>query len=429
MSEEKAIELRVSVDVGCRRHSVAMGLSSGEVLEEFEIEHRPEGFQEFFTRIEKHQKAKSCAVAVAMEGYNGYARPLDSMVRQHGYRLYNLNNLKFARFKEIFPGAAKSDRIDARKGLELFQLGDHLPLAKEVLQEVKGTPPGNEILKRLTRRRRRLVNERVRVVNSLQADLQAVCPGLLEVTVEASNQWFLNFLLSAETLPQLSRLRHSTLMKIPQVGVKCAAKIEEWQKRAHFSDEVEWVGEMIQEDARRCLELDEKIKRLRTKIAEIAQDSKIAKTLRSIPGYGAVCTSELAGEIGTIDRFTSEGSLALYLGMSTLDNSSGKYQGTKAAKQVNTRAKAAMMIGVDRHRKYVAESQRYYEKKRAEGKKHNQAIRALGRHLCRIIYRMLKDEREYEVRPEKGNAKAKVSPLACVKTQIRRPKKSVKKKR
>lgn len=422
MSEEKVIELRVSVDVGSRRHSVAMGLSSGEVLEEFEIEHRPEGFAEFFCRIEKHQKTKSCAVAVAMEGYNGYARPLDSMVRQHGYRLYNLNNLKFARFKEIFPGGAKNDRIDARKGLELFQLSDHLPLAKEVLQEVKGTPQENEILKRLSRRRRRLVNERVRVVNGLQADLQAVCPGLLEITGEASNQWFLNFLLSAQTLTQLSRLRHITLMKIPQVGVKCAAKIEDWQKRAHFSDEVEWVGEMIQEDARRCLELDEKIKRLRNKIAEIAKDSKIAKTLRSIPGFGAVCTSELAGEIGTIERFTSEGSLALYLGMATLDNSSGKYQGTKAPKQVNTRAKAAMMIGLDRHRKYVPESQRYYEKKRAEGKKHNQAIRALGRHLCRIIYRMLKDEREYEVRPEKGNAKTKVIPLACVKTQIRRSK-------
>jgi hypothetical protein len=45
-----------------------------------------------------------------------------------------------ARFKEIFPGSANSDRIDARKGLELFQLSDHLPLAKEVLQEVCGTP-------------------------------------------------------------------------------------------------------------------------------------------------------------------------------------------------------------------------------------------------------------------------------------------------
>jgi transposase len=427
VSEEKSLELRVSVDVGYRRHSVAMGLSSGEVLEEFEIDHRIEGFEEFFSRIEKQRKKKNCAVAVAMEGYNGYARPLDSMVRQRGYRLYNLNNLKFARFKEIFSAAAKSDRIDLRKGLELFQLSDHLPLAKEVLQEVTGTPPENEVLKRLTRRRRRLVNERVRVVNSLQADLQAVCPGLLEITAEASNQWFLNFLLSADTLPQLARLRHSTLLKIPSVGVKSAAIIEGWQKRAHFSQEVEWVGEMIQEDAQRCLDLDGKIKRLEAKIAEVAKGSKITKILRSIPGFGAVCTSELAGEIGTIERFASEASLSLYLGMSTLDNSSGKYQGTKTPKHVNTRAKAAMMIALDRHRKYVPESQRYYEKKRSEGKKHNQAIRALGRHLSRIIYRMLKEERDYEIRPEKSNTKTKVSSRSSIKTQIRRPKISGKK--
>ncbi len=381
-----------------------------------------EGFQEFFSRIEKHQKAQGCGVAVAMEGYNGYARPLDSLVRQRGYRLYNINNLKLARFKEIFPGAAKKDRIDARKGLELFQLRDHLPLAKKVLQEVTGTPKENEILKRLTRRRRRLINERVRVVNNLQADLQAVCPGLLEITTEASNQWFLNFLLSASTLPQLARLRKSTLLTIPAVGRKYASLIQDWQKRAHFSSEVEWVGEMIHEDAQRCLELEEKIKTLGTKIEQVAKDSKIAKILLSIPGFGPVCTSELAGEIGTVERFGKEGSLALYLGMSTLDNSSGNYHGTKQPKHVNTRAKAAMMTALDRHRKYVPESQRYYEKKRSEGKKHNQAIRALGRHLCRIIYKMLTEERDYQIRPEKGNTKTKVSSRSCVKTKIRRPK-------
>jgi transposase len=422
VSEKKSLELRVSVDVGSRRHSVAIGLPDGQVLEEFEITHRPEGFQEFFSRIEKHQKAQGCGVAVAMEGYNGYARPLDSLVRQRGYRLYNINNLKLARFKEIFPGAAKKDRIDARKGLELFQLRDHLPLAKKVLQEVTGTPQENEILKRLTRRRRRLVNERVRVVNNLQADLQAVCPGLLEITTEASNQWFLNFLLSADTLPQLARLRKPTLLKIRAVGRKYASLIEQWQKRAHFSDEVEWVNEMIHEDAQRCLELEEKIKTLGTKIEQVAKDSKIAKILLSIPGFGPVCTSELAGEIGTVERFGKEGSLALYLGMSTLDNSSGNYHGTKQPKHVNTRAKAAMMTALDRHRKYVPESQRYYEKKRSEGKKHNQAIRALGRHLCRIIYKMLKHQREYEIRPQQGNTKTKVRSRSCVKTKIRRPK-------
>jgi hypothetical protein len=61
-----------------------------------------------------------------------------------------------------------------------------------------------------------------------------------------------------------------------------------------------------------------------------------------------------------------------------------------------------MMTALDRHRKCVPESQQYYEKKRGEGKKHNQAIRALGRHLCRIIYKMLKEQRAYQLRSKKG---------------------------
>jgi hypothetical protein len=38
-------------------------------------------------------------------------------------------------------------------GLDLFQFSDHLPLAKEVLQEVSGTPTQYEILKCLTQPR------------------------------------------------------------------------------------------------------------------------------------------------------------------------------------------------------------------------------------------------------------------------------------
>jgi len=53
-------------------------------------------------------------------------------------------------------------------------------------------------------------------------------------------------------------------------------------------------------------------------------------------------------------------------------------------------------------------------------------IRALGRHLCRIIYKLLTEEREYEMRPEKGNTKSKVRPRSLIKTQIPKPKISVK---
>lgn len=182
------------------------------------------------------------------------------------------------------------------------------------------------------------------------------------------------------------------------MGPTYASRIQAWQPRAQFRAEVAWVEAMIQDDARRVLALDEQIAALETRLADVAKDSGIATTLASLPGFGAICTTELAGEMGTVTRFPHEGSLALYLGMATLDHSSGTRQGSKSPRQVNIRAKATMMIAVDRHRKHVPESQRYYEKKRQQGKSHNQAIRALGRHLCRIIYKMLSTERPYEMR-------------------------------
>ncbi|MFZ5594907.1 MAG: transposase [Pseudomonadota bacterium] len=133
------------------------------------------------------------------------------------------------------------------------------------------------------------------------------------------------------------------------------------------------------------------------------RQSPLAQLIDSIPGYGLVCAAELAGELGTIDRFASEASLAVYVGMASLDNSSGTQRGSKSPKHVNTRAKAAMMVGVDRHRKMIPESRRFYEKKRAQGKTHNQAIRALGRHRCRVMFRMLKQGRPYEVREPKNS--------------------------
>jgi hypothetical protein len=63
-------EIRVGIDVGCHNHNVAIGLSSGDLLDEFEIAHRPEGFRQFFEHIEKLRQAQGCTVAIAMEGYD-----------------------------------------------------------------------------------------------------------------------------------------------------------------------------------------------------------------------------------------------------------------------------------------------------------------------------------------------------------------------
>jgi transposase len=399
MVHPQSLQLRVGVDVGSQCHSVAVGLTDGRVLEEFEIPHTAVGFRDFFARVEGHAKRHAGPIAVAMEGYNGHARPLDSLVQARGWQLFNVNNLKLARFKEIFPAAAKSDRIDTRKSLELFQLRDHLPMAGDVLQEVMATPEENDILKRLSRRRRRLVEERGRVISAMQSDLQAAAPGLLQITKFAGNLWFLNFLTCRTDIRKLARVRRTSLLKLPAIGAYYADRIQAWQQDPCFGPDARLVGEMIRQDAMRILELNRQIKELEDEMARIAAKSPIASQLASIPGYGTVSSAELAGEIGTIARFKSEASLALYLGMASLDNSSGKFRGAKAPKHVNTRAKAAMMAALDHHRKRVAQSARYYEKKRAEGKRHNQAIRALGRHLCRVIFQMLRQDRPYRIDP------------------------------
>jgi transposase len=392
-------ELQVAIDVGARRHRVAVGERDGTVLEEFDVEHTSMGLSGFIGRLKALQAMRGgCAVAVAMEGFNGWARPLDRAVLACGWRLYNVNNLKLARYKEIFPAPAKTDAIDARRILELFRLRGELAVARDVLQPVIAPAPLTERLKRLTRRRRQLLEEKVRLLTRLQVELQAVCPGLLEITGEADNLWFLSLLSAREDLRQLARMHAGSLLKLAGVGRAYAGRIQAWQREAIFSDEAEWVGPMIVSDARRVLALKLEIKALEADIETYNAQCALAQRIDTVPGFGRICSAELAGEIGCLERFATEASLAMYVGMAALDHSSGKRIGARSSRQVNTRAKAALMIAAMRHLEQVPQSRAHYEKKRREGKTHNQAVRAVGRQLVRVLWSMITHERDYERR-------------------------------
>ena len=389
--------LRVAIDVGSTRHRVAVGLS-GTLLDEFDIDHDGPGIADFFTRIERWEKRHSTpGVAVAMEGYGGYARPLDARVLLRGWRLYSVNNLKLARFKEIFPAPAKTDAIDARRMLELFQLQDRVPMAKAVLQEVAPVDAVEAQLKVLTRRRKQLVEDKKRLVMRMQADLQATCPGLLAMTGQADNVWFLNFLTLRADITQLQRVRQSTLLAVSQIGKTYAAKIKEWQMQATFGESAALTGRMIVTDAKQLLALRSQTMALEREIETLSAQSVMATRIKTIPGFGLICGAELAAEIGFLARFAKSDSLAMYLGTAPLDNSSGKYKGSKVSRQVNRRARDAMMIAAVQHYRCVPASNALYEKKVAAGKTHQQAIRTVARMLAKVIYAMLKNGVDYRM--------------------------------
>ncbi|HBB40364.1 MAG TPA: hypothetical protein DC005_02790 [Proteobacteria bacterium] len=208
----------------------------------------------------------------------------------------------------------------------------------------------------------------------------------------------LHFLTCRDALPKLARVQTRSLAKIRGIGKTYTERIRTWQPRAQFAPEVAYVGPMIVADARRILELIEQIEALEAACAPIAEGSELAGRIDSIPGFGPITSAELAGEIGTLERFPSEASLALYVGMACLSHQSGQRSYARASRQVNRRAKAALMIALARHIEQVPESKAYYDRKRTEGKQHNQALRALGRHLIRVVWAMIHHQRNYEIR-------------------------------
>lgn len=304
-------KMRVGVDVGSETHHVGIATPKGDILEQFDIPHNQDGFGEFFDRIERQREKQGLPVSVAMEGYNGHVRPLDQMVLDRGYPLYNVNNLKLARFREMLPGAAKTDPLDTRNILKMSYLNDNLLIARGVLQLVPIVPEENKMLKRLSRRRRHLVDEKVRVENRLRSDLNAVCPELSSITCSLDNLWFLRFISSRKDLEKLAGMRKDSLLSIPGVGKRYVGVIREWQKQAKFSAEVTYVGPMIIADAKRLLEIKEQVADLNKAMESIAEKSDLARLTGSIPGFGQTTSTVLAGEIGNLDRFDSEASLAL----------------------------------------------------------------------------------------------------------------------
>jgi transposase len=391
-------ELQIGIDVGSINHAIAISNGNGNIIKEFEISHNNRGFDTFFKIVDKLSIQYQAKVSVAMEGYNGWARPLDTLVLNHGYKLYNVNNVKLARFKEIFPAAAKTDTIDARKIVELFSLQEHLPIAKKVLQEIKPANSINTKLKKLTRRRKQLIEEKKAITNRFNSDLQAEAPDLKAITKSVDNLWFLRFITLRDNLVSLSRIHRNSINSIAYISQKNIKKIIQWQKEARFTKSIEYTSAMLYDDALRILELKDKIKELDNQIKALISSSKIASLIQTIPGFAHISAGSLAGEIDTLERFESEKSLALYLGVTNLDNSSGKSRKSKRNLATNRKAKMAIITATMKHAQYVKESKKYIEKKISEGKRYQQAIRSLARHLVRVIWNMIQQNRAYEIR-------------------------------
>lgn len=127
----------------------------------------------------------------------------------------------------------------------------------------------------------------------------------------------------------------------------------------------------------------------------------ISNTLTSIPGIGKVYSAGIIAEIGDINRFQSQASVAKFAGLVWTQHQSGQFeaQNTRLIKSGNRFLRYYLLEAANSVRRCDSEFRRYYSLKFKEVNKyqHKRALALTARKLVRLVFRLLKDDRLYKL--------------------------------
>lgn len=389
------------IDVGSEHHHVIIMDDKEKILYDREIAQTYSAFHEAIEEFREIETKEEVTIEFAMEGKNGYGTPFDRLLIENGFRLYNVDNLKLRRFKDVFGAEWRNDQRDAKMIAKMLKLREHVDKGKEkAFIEVRKMPSVNEKLKILSRHQQSLINEKIRMQNRLRKRLQEVCPDILKFGNTDSKK-LLRLLIKYPDFSKYRKLTMEALLKIKMIGNKQASIMFEGLRDIQcFEEMAETYKTIISSSAKRVLELKEEIEMLDSILEDLGNQSPEVKRLISMSGVGTKLSSRFVGEIGDINRFEKEDQLAVYCGVACIDDDSGKSKKTRVVYKANRICKATLIEIAGCTIRYVPQSKAYYDKKRAEGKKHNHALRCLARQLIKVIFKMLKEDRDYVMKEE-----------------------------
>ena len=132
-------------------------------------------------------------------------------------------------------------------------------------------------------------------------------------------------------------------------------------------------------------------------IETVFLEHPLGQVLVTLCGFGPRTGARTLAEIGDPTRFANGGRLAAYAGLAPIDRRSGKsINAAAASRRGNHRLKNAMFLAAFVAVRHDPHARTYYERKRAEGKKHNAAIICVARRRCDLIWAMLTTGTAYD---------------------------------
>ena len=131
-------------------------------------------------------------------------------------------------------------------------------------------------------------------------------------------------------------------------------------------------------------------------VERILDEHPLSQVLTSMPGIGVRTAARILIEIGDGSDFATAGHLAAYAGIAPVTHRSGtSIRGEHPARSGNRKLKRALFLSA-----FAAlhdpTSRAYYDRERAEGKRHNAALICLARRRCDVLHAMLKNKTFYQ---------------------------------
>ena len=134
---------------------------------------------------------------------------------------------------------------------------------------------------------------------------------------------------------------------------------------------------------------------LAAEIEEAFLAHPFGELLATMPGIGPRTGARILAEIGDGSAFANGSKLAAYAGLAPVTRQSGtSLAGESRSRRGNHRLKNAMFLAAFASLRDPA-SKAFYDRKRAEGKRHNAALICLARRRCDVILAMLRTRQPY----------------------------------
>jgi transposase len=383
------------VDIGKEHHHCVVIDDNGERL----LSRRVRNDETELLTLIADVLAIDAGVVWAVDLNCGGAALLIGLLINHAQDLVYITGLKVHRAAGTYRGEGKTDARDA------FVIADQA----RVRRDLGPLRAGDEIavdLRTLTNRRTDLVCDRTRQINRIRHQLLEYFPAL-ERSLDLSRKGHLLLLTGYQTPDSIRRLGEQRLAQwLRHRKARNADTVAHLAVEAAAAQHTTLPGQqlaaaMVERLAKGVIALNTEIAEIDAMIEERFRRHRHAEVMLTLPGFGPTLAAEfLAATGGEMSAFGSVDRLAGYAGLAPVPRDSGRVHGNlRRPRRYHRGLLRSCYLAAMASLPACPTSKAYYQRKRAEGKRHEQALLCLARRRLNVLWAMLRDDSGYHASP------------------------------